>query len=401
VRPSARALLCAGLVAAASLPQTTLAATIAQQRQAFVAAERALAAGDRETFAELEAGLRDYPLWPYLGLAALKRGLTAANAAAIERFIGEHAGTAPGETLRLLWLNRLYADGDWAGYVRNYADNGSTERACRWRQGLLALGREREAFAGLDALYLTGASLPDACDPVFARWHAAGGLTPDLVWRRVGLALARRNPGVAGFQRRYLPERQQRWLDQQLALYRDPKHLKDAELPDDPMQRVAALIAGIERLAAEDPRLAAADWAVLKEREAVPPLAKDHAVTAIGVGLARAGERTGLVYLRQLRPLPENLELQRQRLRAALRLRAWPEIIDWVEALPPEERERGEWQYWLARALGKRGDLVGAAHALDLAAAERDLWGFRAAELLGRPRCARSRRRRTPPRSSG
>jgi soluble lytic murein transglycosylase len=389
-RLPALGLLLAGLLGAALLPQDGLAATLAQQRLDFVAAERALAAGDRETFAALDAGLRDYALWPYLRLAALKRGLRADNAAAVEQFIAEHAGTAPGETLRLLWLNRLLADGDMAGYVRNYADNGSAERACRYRQGLLALGREQEAFVGLDELYLTGASLPDACDPVFARWHAAGGLTPDLVWRRVGLALARRNPGVAGFQRRYLPARQQRWLDQQLALYRDPKRLKDAELPDDPQQRVAALIAGIERLAADDPRLAAADWAVLKARELVPPPAKDRAVTAIGAGLARAGERSGLVYLRELRSLPENLDLQRERLRAALRLRAWPEITEWVEALPPEERERGEWQYWLARALGKRGDLVGAAHALDRAAAERDLWGFRAAELLGRPPALRA-----------
>jgi soluble lytic murein transglycosylase len=114
-------------------------------------------------------------------------------------------------------------------------------------------------------------------------------------------------------------------------------------------------------------------------------------VTAIGEGLARAGERSGLVYLRRLRALPENLELQRRRLRAAMRLQAWPEIVEWVEALPAAERERGEWQYWLARALGKRGDMVGAVHALDAASAERDLWGFRAAELLGREPALRER----------
>ena len=367
------------------------AAEAATARQGFLAAERALAAGDEATFQQLADGLRDYPLWPYLRLAQLRRQLVPARRAEVEAFIDEYAGTAPGETLRRLWLNARWTADDAAGYVRNYADNGSAARACRWRRGLLALGREPDAFAGLDALYLTGASLPDDCDPLFARWHAAGGLTSALVWQRVGLALARRNPGVAGFQRRYLPGREQRWLDLQLALYRDPKGLKDAELPDDPQRRVAALVAGVERLAREDPRLAAADWAVLKDREPVPPAAQDQAVTAIGAGLAAAGERAALVYLRRLRPLPENLQLQRERLRAAVRLQAWPEVIEWVRALPPREIERGEWQYWLARALGKRGDLPGAAHALDLASKERDLWGFRAADLLGRPPALRER----------
>jgi soluble lytic murein transglycosylase len=373
------------------LPGATAAPAPAAARQQLVAAERALADGDVETFRQLADGLRDYPLWPYLRLAELRRQLVSEHRAEIEAFIADYAGTAPGETLRRLWLNTLYAAGDWAGYVRNFSDNGSDARECRWRRGLLALGREQEAFAGLDALYLTGASLPDDCDPLFVRWHAVGGLTSDLVWRRVDLALARRNPGVAGFQRRYLPERERRWLDQQLALYRNPKGLEDAELPDDPQRRVAALVAGIERLARADPRLAAADWSVLEVREVVPPSAQDRVVTAIGSGLARAGERSGLVYLRRLRPLSENLGLQRERLRAALRLEAWPEVAEWVRALPPGERRRGEWQYWLARALGQRGDLVGAAHALDLASQERDLWGFRAAELLGRAPALRER----------
>jgi soluble lytic murein transglycosylase len=382
------ALGCAVLLCAS--PALAEDAELAAQRRAFVGAERALAAGDDAAYAALAAELHDYPLWPYLRLGSLRGRLDAEHADEIEAFITHYAGTAPGETLRRLWLNRLHAAGDDAGYVRNYRDNGSETRECRWRRSLLALGRVEEALADLEDLYLTGASLPDVCDPVFMRWHAAGGLTPNLAWQRVGLALARGNTGVASFQGRYMPTRHQRWLDQHLALYRNPAQLKNAELPDDPEQRIATLVLGIERLARDDPRRAAADWAVLKAREVVPPAARDRAVTAIGAGLARAGEQSGLVYLRRLRPLPENLALQRERLRAALRLRAWSEIIGWVRALPAQEQGRGEWQYWLARALGKRGDLVGAAHALDLAAAERDLWGFRSAELLGRPPALRA-----------
>ncbi len=360
-------------------------------QHAFLAAERALASGDEATFAGLADGLRDHVLWPYLRLAQLRRHLTPAHQEAIEGFIRAYAGTAPGETLRRLWLNELHAAGDHAGYVRNYADNGSETRECRWRRGLLALGREQDAFGGLADLYRTGASLPAVCDPVLERWHAAGGLTPERVWQRVELALARRNIGVAAHQRRYLPERHQRWLDQHLALYRNPERLNAAALPDDPQRRSAALVAGLERLAQDDPGRAAAAWSALETRESVPEPVRDRVVTAIGAALARRGAQAGLAHLRRLRALPETLALQRERLHAALRLRAWPEIVEWVRALPPAERARGEWQYWLARALGKCGDLVGAAHALASAADARDLWGFRAAELLGRPPALRHR----------
>ena len=379
-------LACATAITAADEPVAPPAA----QRSAFIDAERALASGDAEAFAELSEQLRDYPLWPYLRLAELEGRIPgaaddAAVAQQIESFIARYAGTAPGETLRRRWLNALHARGDAAGYVRNYRDIGSETRTCRYRAALLALGREQDALDGLEDLYLTGASLPDACDPVVAAWSAAGGLRADLVWQRVGLALARRNIGVAIFQRRYLPEEQRRWLDQMVALYRRPESMEEADLPGEPALRAAALVGGIEQLARKDPRRAAALWGVLQDREPLTPSATDRANAVVGAALARAGEHTGLVYLRRVRPVPESLELQRERLRAALRLRAWPDLVGWIEALPEAERDRGEWQYWLARALGKRGDLVGAAHALDQAADARDLWGFRAAELLGRP----------------
>jgi soluble lytic murein transglycosylase len=164
-----------------------------------------------------------------------------------------------------------------------------------------------------------------------------------------------------------------------------PRELINATLPDDPQRRVAAVVLGIERLARRDPRAAADLQLWLQERMSLPDPAQDRINLAIGMALAEQRDRTALVYLRRIQPREDNVEVQQQRLRAALRLSAWADLVHWVGLMPASADDDGEWHYWLARGLARRGDMAGAAHAFADAAGARSLWGFRAAELLGRP----------------
>ena len=56
-------------------------AALAAQRQNYVEAERALAAGDRTRLRTLSAQLRDYPLYPYLRARELGQNLATAGTA--------------------------------------------------------------------------------------------------------------------------------------------------------------------------------------------------------------------------------------------------------------------------------------------------------------------------------
>jgi len=118
-------------------------------------------------------------------------------------------------------------------------------------------------------------------------------------------------------------------------------------------------------------------------------LLAERADAAVGKALALAGDLRGLEYLAQLEPRIDNQDLQLQRLRIALRLRAWQQLADWSEALPPAADELGKWRYWRGKALLQVAtdpmDRAAAAHAFAAAAEERTLWGFLAAELIGRP----------------
>lgn len=357
-------------------------------RERFLAAEAAWADDDLETFTALAADLQDYPLWPYLRANQLTRDLRTADPALIGEFLATYGASTPAELVRRPWLALLARQQRWADFLAAYRDNGSVARACLQRRALHATGRPG-AFAALDAVYLTARSLPDACDPLFAAWFDAGGLTTDLVWARIELALARGNTGVAAFQRRYLPSAEQPWLEQLLVLHREPQRLmalsEEIVAIPDPDPRDALLGHGLARLARVDAPAASAAWTALTERLQPSRRLREQTTVAIGSGFTRHDEAQALAWLDDLEPRADNLDLQVQRLQSALALTAWDRLAEWAAALPADAGDLGEWRYWQGRALLQQGELRAAAHAFAAAAEARSLWGFLAADLLGRP----------------
>ncbi|MFP4062403.1 MAG: transglycosylase SLT domain-containing protein, partial [Halochromatium sp.] len=291
--------------------------------------------------------------------------------------------------------------------------DGSTQRECWYRRALLATGRaakrttgrttggeaagsaerEAEAFAGLAELYLTGRSLPAACDPLFAAWYAAGGLDSDLVWARVERALARDNAGVAAYQARYLPSAQQHWLERLVDVHRRPQQLLEAPLTakqvPDTARRQYILVHGLQRLAERAPEQAELLRASIAAAERLPAALAERADAAVGQALVSLGDARGLDALARLEARDDNIDLQLARLRTALRARAWSRLAEWSRELPAAADELGEWRYWRGQALMRvatsAAERAAAAHAFASAAEERSLWGFLSAELVGRP----------------
>jgi soluble lytic murein transglycosylase len=397
----AAAALLTALAAAASEPAADRSADLTNARAQFERAEWALQRGDMDNFRRLRDSLADYPLAPDLAIAAVVRRLEQARAEEVEPLIAAHAGTAPGERLRRLWLGRLAREQRWAEYVRNYVDNGSETRECLYRRALHNTGDAKAAFTGLSDLYLHGGSLPDDCDPLFAAWAQWEDFDPELVWQRIELLLARGNEAIARFQGHYLPTSDQPWLKFRLkaatAREQFPAPPRGAH-PRRDRVLAAALAdfaqhqadAALELLAGPDISLAPA------------PAGLVHA--AAGLALAKQGEvARAIAALDRLPADVGGLNLQQQRLRAGLKLGAWEALPRWIAALPAKERRRAQWQYWLGRALeqttttgtgtGATADETAtpsdsatdspAEAAYRRAAGDRSLWGFLAAERLG------------------
>ena len=355
-----------------------------EDRESFLAAEEALAKGEHERFESLAQGLKHYPLYPYLLFQRLARNLKSADPKDVRRFLTDHADTPLADRLRRSWLKRLAAQGRWREYVHVYVPDDSMLRRCQYLHGLMQTGRRDEAVDQIEPLWLTGKSLPDACDPVLEEWEQAGRLTTKLVWDRVVLAMEAGDLGLARYLGKSLPGGERLWLDRWLTMHRDPQQVLDADgLTEPHPQRTSILADGIARLAHKMPDQAADAWDRIAAQLPFPADRAQSANAAVGFALAKRGNDRGLSFLDRIPARNDNFDLQERRLRVALKLGYWDGIGSWIQAMPDGQRKAEHWLYWQARAEDMRGNAARAQTLYHAASGERSLWGFLAAERVG------------------
>lgn len=355
------------------------------QRQAFLDAEAALKRGDRAGYDRLLARLDDYPLRPYLVHADLTRRLSQRPSAEVHRFLAEEDGTVLGERLRGAWLERLATLGDWPGYLEFHRPDGNTATDCRRRHALLATGRRDEALDGLEAVWLTGRSLPDACDPLLDVWRAKG-LTPELIFERLRLALEAGQTGLAGYLAKSLPEADRVPANRWIALHRNPERLEGTHIDPASHPRAADLLRhAYIRHTRNDPQAAAALWDARKAALALPV---DHAMAiereiALRLALRRlpeAGPR-----MARLDPQAFDTTLREWQARRAIAAGDWAQLAAAIQAMDPAARAESTWRYWEARALEAQGEAAAARPLYEGLAEERHFYGFLAADRIRQP----------------
>ncbi|WP_300971316.1 transglycosylase SLT domain-containing protein [Thiocapsa sp.] len=358
----------------------------AYDRPALTAAERALEADDLETFERLAAGLADHPLSPYLRFAVVTRDLGATSDEEIERFLSDFPQTQLATRLRLAYLARLAAAARWSEYARIYRPDSAPERRCLYLRALLETGRRDEALARVEPLWLSAGSQPDACDPVFAAWRDAGGLTTERILQRIRLAMEAGERGVAGYLGGLLPDSQKHLYAAWRAVDADPSLVLDpASVEERHPQRAAILAHGLVGLARRSPETAADALVSFQGVLRTDAAASDRAHAAIGQALTRAGDPRGLAVWDGLRAIEGTMTEQEARLRAAVALRDWERVADWVARMPEGAVKRDRWLYWQGRAQTALGRDESAHATLTRAAEGRSLWAFLAADRLGLP----------------
>ena len=362
-------------------------APLEEQRTLFTSTEEALAAKDLDTFRKGLAGLTDYPLYSYLVFAELDARLDTASSDEIHAYHDTYADTPYAGQLRYRWLNHLASEKRWADLVADYSGRGSnTALSCQYRQGLLALGRGEEAIDDMERIWLTGRSLPDACDPVLDAWREAGGLTPELAWGRVALAMEDGQLGLARYVADELPEAEQAWVLRWQQLYRHPAEVAKAKFTaEDHAQAGAMLGQAWLRLARQDPEQALKLW---QKRGAKQQLAAEQSLEIERTIALRLILRTGAKSLPHLATLPDAVfdeQLREWQVRAALAGQDWETVLAAITAMTPAQREDDAWRYWQARAL-EQLERKDEARALYTALAEsRNFYGFLAADRVELP----------------
>lgn len=374
------------ILTGAALPGAE-AASLAQQRQYYDEAKRALAKGDAAPYRRHAAALRDYPLTPYLAYDELTNRLKSASNAEVEKFLAEHGDLPQTNWMKLRWLRWLAERGDWKPFLDHYDPAlNFTELDCLYGQYQLGHGLTAEGNATAEKLWLVGKSQPNACDPLFERWAASGQLTEQRRWQRAKLAVEAGNYGLANYLIRGMSTLGARGR-LMVEVAQKPQLLKQSERftpADEAMADVVGL--GLRRLARQSPEDA---LSLLDSYAQRMKFSQDEQVAIarqIGLTLARRFDLRGLQVMAKYDPQLRDNTVSEWRARLLLRHGRWDEAHQLTQRMPADLATSNRWRYWNARSLQlAQPESHQPTVLFQSLAKERDFYGFMAADQVKAP----------------
>ena len=374
------------LLCTAALPSAQ-AASLAQQRQMYDEAKRALAKGDKGPYQRYANALRDYPLEPYLAYDELTARLKWASNDEIEKFLAEHGDLPQASWMKLRWLRWLAERGDWQPFLNHYDPKlNFTELDCLYGQYQLKHGLKAEGYALTEKLWLVGKSQPEACDTLFSLWRAEGQLTEERRWKRAKLAAEARNYGLASYLVKGLPS-----LDTQgkllLEVAQKPELLSQTARFTPADQAMADVVGlGLRRLARQDPEKALSLLDGYAKRMEFSADEKVAIAREIGLTLAKRFDIRALQIMAQYDPQLRDNTVSEWRTRLLLRHGRWDEAYQLTSRMPAELAGTNRWRYWQARSLQLAQPQNPKVQVLyQPLAKERDFYGFLAADRIEAP----------------
>lgn len=369
--------LVAGLFAVAAwLPGQSLD----EQRAVFLRAEKLLEQGHDAAFLEAADSLVDYPLYPHLQYEFLKSHLQK-NDKVIE-FLARFDNTRYAPLLRAKWLDYLARNGRWREFVEYYQGTENPARECNYYWALHETGKKDQALQETKRLWLTGNTLPAACDGLVAEFMLSSGFSHDLVWQRFDLAVNEENWPLVESLRRLLDKSEQKTADFWLQVYKKPTLVKDSGLWVGADALTGHIFAeGVARLAATDADAALPIWDGRKQYLNIAKQEMDKVDKKLAMALFLQRDARAYGRLRQLGAADD--KVREAAIRAALLEQNWPHVQEALAALPFAVQQEPAWQYWRARALEAQGNSVEAQAVYLKLADDRSFYGFLAADKLG------------------
>jgi soluble lytic murein transglycosylase len=361
-------------------------------RRAFQEAYARVAADKPGIVAHDSELLRSYPLYPYLEAARIRQALSVATGAPgklDERaadFIIAYPQIPVSRTLRRAWLDSLAHREQWNKFLEVYRDQGADMATrCESFTARIELGKSFGLVPEITAAWLTPRHLPE-CDDAFSWLKDNGQLTPDLIERRVRLALENGNASFARQLMPQLPAERVAVLSQWAQLLESPARAIDAVVTAGESSTVepAALLAGWTRLGRVDPDAAKSRFAALvKARGLTRETASPYAL-ALALALAWNRDPDALPYFEQALTKDMDENALEWRARAALWAGDWDAAQRDLAALSPAARQSARWRYWTGRVAEQQGDAALAKELYKAVLADDNYYSAMAAAHLGK-----------------
>lgn len=159
------------------------------QRDLYDQAQQWLDDKNVSQFEKVRAKLASYPLTPYLDYRAFLIDIGNKPPITVKVFIDGHKEFPFSGRISAPYLDTLAKQKKWNMLLQFQTSepNGETYQ-CHYYNAYLQVGKREKAFNGANKLWMSGASIAEACDPLFNAWEKSGGLTDELIFKRMLLA---------------------------------------------------------------------------------------------------------------------------------------------------------------------------------------------------------------------
>ncbi len=360
--------------------------TDAELRAQFETAWAAARAGRRAEFEQLGPGLQNYILYPYWQYEDYRHRRAQVAPATMAAFLEAHSDWAFTPALRTAWLKTLGKNQRWQALLHYGRDSGNTEIRCYVAQARLASGDVDGLMTEARELWTVGESQPEVCDPLF-RWFAdQGGITSDLAWQRISLAMNEGNPRLTLYLGRYLPISEREWLDrwQRFDADRYRQLGRATSWQDSELTRMIAA-ASLRRLSRLDAERAMELYGPLSRHFDWSEATRGDLMREVALWAAVDLDERAAGFIRQVPPAYRDDQLGEWWARVAMAQGDWLTVNEAIAGLGEETANDDRWRYWRARGELNMGQVEAGTAMLEALSTRTNYYGFLAADALDAP----------------
>ncbi|MDI9233903.1 lytic transglycosylase domain-containing protein [Limnohabitans lacus] len=318
--------------------------------EALLEMAQAFRKNDKARLSALLPQARGHVLEPLAAYWELRPRLDTASESEIRNFLTTYAGTYYEDRLRTDWLLQLGRRRDWATFTAvypYYRMRDDREVRC-YALVTEAINSKANVTEEAKRLWYSLREAEDGCTYVAEHLHSGKQINGVDLWRKARIAMDANRPAPA----KAAVDIEAPRLSEQVALiHADPAKYLDKRIIAITRNRKELAVLALIRLAASDPDKAAQ---LLDHRWEIQLSAEERNWTwaVIGKQAAQKLQDNASSYFANVRKDSDlNDDLLGWKVRAALRMGQWKQVLSATQAMSPEARKDPTWTYWQARAL--------------------------------------------------
>lgn len=331
-----------------------------------------------------------YPLTYLLEYQQLKAHFSRDSLPAVQFFIKDNSDRRISYDLQRSYLYYLAKNQYWREYLSFYPRlPNSPDLKCFHFQARLAAGQAEEIWPDVQKTWLTGASLPNACDSVLTHYLDSEQISQALILQRFHLAYVNNKTTLMSYLITLMDSNNEQFAKQLYALHKEPSKIVTSPLFESKEHaNHDFLIASIKRLAKKDIELGLNAYLSYERKSAFSSTERVKLQKYLISRIMNSNELTLFPWLDQTLATLGDEPLTERRIRYAIRLNHWPDIEYWLGQLDEIKRQDSKqldskWVYWQARVLEEQQQQEQADKLYQKIATERNYYGFLAAQKLG------------------